>query len=215
MFWTLRPEVFGVAVGDDLVFLDLTGDEYTCLPRAARGIEIRPDASVVGLDDELAQTLLDGEIILQGAGSRPRAPPLPERASRDLGDVADGQVTAGAIFTAIGVLDDLRRLGRDPPVIDLLEIGGQRHAAKAADPDIIQAQARIFRTLLPWLPVEGQCLKRSALLTAFLRRRGLNASWVFGVRTWPFRAHCWVQYDGVCLNDDAERLRAYTPILCR
>jgi hypothetical protein len=46
-----------------------------------------------------------------------------------------------------------------------------------------------------------------------LRILGFDADWIIGVRTWPFMAHCWLQVGAVALDDDVERLAAYTPIL--
>ena len=46
-----------------------------------------------------------------------------------------------------------------------------------------------------------------------LRRAGQNAAWVFGVRTWPFSAHCWLQIGDAVLDDDPERVSRYTPIM--
>lgn len=86
---------------------------------------------------------------------------------------------------------------------------GDRTPARVAE------AARAFWQMAPWLPIEGECLVRSALLMRFLNQRGLEADWVFGVRLWPFMAHCWVQLDDLCLNDDVERLTAYTPIYSR
>jgi hypothetical protein len=51
------------------------------------------------------------------------------------------------------------------------------------------------------------------LLLEFLAARGLAADWVFGVRTWPFSAHCWVQAGGIVLNDTVERVAPYRQIL--
>ena len=73
--------------------------------------------------------------------------------------------------------------------------------------------AAVFARLRPWSPVGGACLKRSYQLLAYLRRLGLDAEWVIGVRAWPFMAHCWLQSGPVALDDDVERLVAYTPIL--
>ena len=39
------------------------------------------------------------------------------------------------------------------------------------------------------------------------------AVWVFGVRTWPFSAHCWLQIGDAVLDDDPERVGIYPPIL--
>ena len=47
----------------------------------------------------------------------------------------------------------------------------------------------------------------------FLHRRGSDARAVFGVMARPFRAHCWLQSETEILNDDADHVRAFTPIL--
>ena len=51
------------------------------------------------------------------------------------------------------------------------------------------------------------------MLAAFLRSLGHRPTWVFGVRTWPFQAHCWLQVEDIALDDEAERLCAFAPIL--
>jgi hypothetical protein len=57
------------------------------------------------------------------------------------------------------------------------------------------------------------CLFDALSLTNFLARYGVFATWVFGVQTGPFAAHCWVQHDEVVLNDTPENVRRYAPIL--
>ena len=66
---------------------------------------------------------------------------------------------------------------------------------------------------IPYAPVRAKCLVRSFLLLRWLVRRGHGAYWVFGVTTWPFRAHCWLQCGAVALDDDVERLAAYSVIM--
>ena len=73
--------------------------------------------------------------------------------------------------------------------------------------------ARVFQRVAVWLPMPRKCLVRSFVLLRFLQRSGLNARWVFGVRTWPFAAHCWLQLEDTVLDDLVERLAAYEPIL--
>jgi hypothetical protein len=73
----------------------------------------------------------------------------------------------------------------------------------------------IFRRLAPWLPLDGLCLYRSHLLRTYLVALGHSVDWMFGVRTWPFRAHCWLQAGDVALDDEAERVSAYHPIMAR
>ena len=69
------------------------------------------------------------------------------------------------------------------------------------------------RQARPWIPFEGECLQRSFLLRHVLARRGIAADWIFGVRTWPFAAHCWLQIDDLVVGDRLERVALYTPIL--
>jgi len=75
------------------------------------------------------------------------------------------------------------------------------------------AAAAAFDRLSPWVPLPGECLFRSFMLLEILRRRGYRPRWVFGVRTWPFAAHCWLQAGEVALTDYADSLVSYTPIL--
>lgn len=57
------------------------------------------------------------------------------------------------------------------------------------------------------------CLLRSLALVQFLSSYGVFPQWVFAVQSVPFSAHCWVQYDGVVLNDYVRRIREFTPIM--
>ena len=45
------------------------------------------------------------------------------------------------------------------------------------------------------------CLQRSAAATCLLRRHGLPAEMVVGVRQYPFGAHAWVEVNGQVAND--------------
>lgn len=51
---------------------------------------------------------------------------------------------------------------------------------------------------------EVLCLQRSAAVTCFLRWRGIPAEMVIAVQKMPFRAHAWVECDGVVVNDRPE-----------
>ncbi len=63
------------------------------------------------------------------------------------------------------------------------------------------------------LTSRDRCLNDSLTLIHFLATQGLFPQWVIGVRVHPFGAHSWVQSGGVVLNDLAERVRHYQPIL--
>jgi hypothetical protein len=55
-------------------------------------------------------------------------------------------------------------------------------------------------------PGRARCLEQSLTLLACLRRRGVLAELRLGVRPYRFRAHAWVELDGVVLNDDPQQL---------
>ena len=50
------------------------------------------------------------------------------------------------------------------------------------------------------------CLQRSAATTCLLRRYGVRAEMVIGAQHLPFRAHAWVEVNGLVVND-----KPYTP----
>lgn len=205
MTYYLRKGVYAAMIDEAVVLLDLAGDSYLCLPAGAASLKRQTDGAVRILDADLATRLQAAGLTSPqppGPGASPPARPtrtvIHEPAALAWADLwpaaraaaAQRSVRAGAGVTAH--LLDRRGLRRDKPAV-----------ARAAG---------AFWRLSPWLPVEGECLVRSGLLIRFLTRLGLHADWVFGVRLYPFMAHCWVQIDDLCLNDDVERLAAYTPL---
>lgn len=61
--------------------------------------------------------------------------------------------------------------------------------------------------------VFGKCLARSLVLWWQLRRRGLSSDLVIGVRQKiDFRAHAWIEYDGLVLNADKRVHEKYNSI---
>jgi Transglutaminase-like superfamily len=54
-----------------------------------------------------------------------------------------------------------------------------------------------------WYPKEVLCLQRSAVTACLLRRCGVPAQMVVGASLMPFRAHAWVEVNGVVVNDKA------------
>lgn len=205
----LKPNVHAVAIGADLAVLDIAGDAYLCLPggaavlNGAGGIAPGPMAGALGE----AGLLADGP---PPSTRTPPGPPVRSIIHEPLAEPAGPR----ALLAAAGVVADIRRARAGQGIAPYLALAEAR-TDLSRDSDAVLAAARLFWKISPWLPVEGECLPRSAMLIAFLRRRGLAADWVFGVRLWPFNAHCWVQAGDVCLNDDVERLWAYTPIYCR
>lgn len=203
----LRPDVHAVAVGDALIILDLAGDGYYCLPEGAATVGCGELTDAATLSVLGAAGLLTMELV-------PERRPLPPRPTATaIYQPPERPPTIGMWLGAAASALAVRAIRKGAGVAHYLALvdgpDGDRTPARVAE------AARAFWRMAPWLPVEGECLVRSALLMRFLKQRGLEADWVFGVRLWPFMAHCWVQLDDLCLNDDVERLASYTPIYRR
>lgn len=63
-----------------------------------------------------------------------------------------------------------------------------------------------------WYPRQALCLPRSAAATWMLRRRGVPAVFVIGVRKLPFYAHAWVEVGGRVVNDAPSVAEKYPAI---
>lgn len=211
----LPPTVHAVLIDDDLVFLDANADIYFCLPLPS-GLVRQEGGRLHTADEALVEELVGAGLARRPAGQDVgrRAPPVaPERTARAVLDAtpdldvrfrpAHGLALVAAVRAA---LSSRREAFRDL-------IAPSSPSVEVPTPDALLADLVIWRRLAPWLPLDGVCLFRSGMLLAFLRALGHRPDWVFGVRTWPFRAHCWLQVGDLALDDEAERLRAYAPIL--
>lgn len=208
----LPTHVSAVAIGADIVFLDVKADAYLCLVGAAKLVEIRADGGVEIQDPTAAQTLIQAGLIAEGRPATRRiAPPKP---TVDLAPVSRRARPREVATLGLACVATSSAFRFKTFAVLIQEAGDQRRRHPGSPPhidDVLEASA-VFARLRPWSPVGGACLKRSHLQLQHLRRLGLDADWVIGVRTWPFMAHCWLQSGPVVLDDDVERLVAYTPI---
>ena len=204
----LNPQIHAAAVDADLVLLDVNADAYLCLPGAAESWN----------GGAGAKALLD-DLVEKGLATRSPAPePAPSVLELPRIDLRNGQrrqPTAADLLHLAGAWLDLALHYRGRSLSHILAAVRRRQSSPREASDIAELQrlCQVFATAVVWLPAPGKCLVRSFLLIRFLQRAGQDARWVFGVRTWPFQAHCWVQSGDAALEDAPERLFAYTPIL--
>jgi hypothetical protein len=72
----------------------------------------------------------------------------------------------------------------------------------------------VFLRLRIWFyTADRRCLFDSLVLALFLSRKKIPCTFVIGVSTKPFLAHAWVQIGELVLNDTAEHVQTFTPIL--
>lgn len=71
-----------------------------------------------------------------------------------------------------------------------------------------------FSSLRPFFfSAKDACLFDALSLSEFLAGYRVYPRWVFGVQSRPFAAHCWLQLDGLVLNDTVDHVKRYTPIM--
>ena len=203
---TLATDVHTVPVGADLVVLDLVNDDYLCLPECGelqiRGRQV--SGSMEALLRLAAAEMLHPETLPDDRMGPPRLPTARLPPSRQVRPSLEDVLTFSAIWIDI--------VGRDPTLLDLKRRYVHRRGCRD-DPEALAARVEVFRRLLPLAPATGACLFQAELLLRFVNAAGLDADWVFGVRTFPFLAHCWLQIGDCCVSEAPETLTIYRPIM--
>jgi hypothetical protein len=220
---TLKPAVYAATVEEHLVLLDVAADAYHCLP-AEGAASLEGDRRTVILEEaRLAQELLAAGFAEAAEDPTPprRTAPAPTEcalrtsyASPSLRDLCDGGIALAdlwANYRGRSLMQMLRTVRPGwPQRPDPQGPGVQRRPPGSGD---LRSCVDRFQAWRPYAPVSGKCLLQSFLLLRHLQRTGHDAAWVFGVTTWPFRAHCWLQAGPLVLDDELDRVLGYTPIL--
>lgn len=212
--WRLRPDVYAADVCGDLVFLDAASNHYSCLSRDdALGVSRAFNGIATPADADLIEEVAEAGLIEESNHTSQFAQPK-STATADYNDFAPVAPRPGflAILSiALAAVQAAFALRFQRPKRWL----ARRRCATQVALTHVCALAATFERIRPIVPKSGRCLPKSMMMLAFLRRHGVDADWVFGVQTFPFEAHCWVEYQGVVLSDTLEHVRWYTPIVAR
>lgn len=206
----LHPDVHLAWRQEDVVILHVAADTYSCLLGAGARLEaIRGSDGVRVLDPDLHHALSKaGLFIDRPMGLRPEIP----TAARTLPSHSHPNLAlrgAAALNAAWSTADFKRKTFAQ--AIDTV----RRRNLRPRRPDLASTSVvtGAFEAVLPWIPGGGACLQRAYLLHAHLHHSGVQADWIFGVRTWPFLAHCWLQIGDMVIGDTVDRVSSFTPIL--
>lgn len=214
-------------VGDSVIFLDVNRDRYAALTRAQTGWfeEICAATKPAQLREPacaFARRLLGEGLIRAAEGP---AQPITEcRLQPASASAFDDFYHSGPRLPLprapafLMALIDSRRIDSTRRLRGVFETVTRLKArlAPAASPALSDAVhlAACAHSLAPlFLTTHDACRFRSLLLIRFLAMHGVAADWVFGVRIAPFRAHCWVEYDHVILNDFLDQTAEFQKIL--
>ncbi len=208
----LSPTTHLVKIGDDVVVLDTRTKTYFCLAAAAAAVQLGPEGVVFDEPDLAEEFERAGLLDDFPSETTPSPLPLP---NQDLGLQVAQHVRPGDVLLILAAWATMI-VSYHFVRFDRI-VATARRGRCAEDSDTLSKDAKTlvatFERMLPWLPFQGVCLYRSFLLLRVLRWRGHDARWVFGVRTWPFHAHCWLQVGDAALDDTADRLQGLTPIM--
>jgi hypothetical protein len=213
MHLQLAPGVTFCIASGKTVFLDVARDRYLALPeRLNSPFRALLDAGCGPPPSEL-DALVDAGLLVAAPGpGDPLAPTVvdvptialpyqPRSILRQLGAHANAAPAIWRVRLGLrlrGLKGELDRLRSNP------------RTTAAAPPEAI---AERFIAARSGRPIAGDCLVQSLALFGELQRRGCAGKLVFGVTANPFKAHCWVQTDALVLNDDADSVAPFTPIL--
>jgi len=204
----LADGVYMAACDEDVVVLDTRSDLYSCLPEAAPHLAI--NHGWIDGPDAMIGDLSAAGFVTEGAASPRRA--IPQLPSRPL-SLPDRPITLGEEVAFWGAAAAAWRSGPGRRPLHALLADAAPPRCDTPDMQKIARLTAVFVRRLPWDPRQGACLYRAWLLRRLLRSAGQDAVWVFGVKTWPFAAHCWLQVNDVVLDDDPDRVGRYSPIL--
>ncbi len=235
--YLLAPHVYPCVSGQHVVLMDLERDKYVAVEPAHRlatwvrgwpvvaeqaaaayNADVEPDALV-------SQMLAHGMLVTDPYVGKPAVPVVTVRPQRSLIELdLDGrpQASAAQLWRFGGCCLRAQvslKLRPIQSVVEAMRERKARHAARGAqaaeaDPVRLRALVTGFARLRPlFYTLRRACLLDSLTLMHFLGAEGIHPDWVFGVKTDPFDAHCWVQQGEVLLNDVPDRVRQYAPIM--
>ena len=214
MGWQLASGTGYCEVGGDLVFLDLARDKYFSMRGEDRAAFDRLRGR--GPNDSEAMTrLVRTGLITRSEQATQIDPTAIDVPFSDLTSFPDGRASPHMAFSAALALRWARRAMK-PERIPATVAGLAERKRAIGVPGAQDAAAAVAKTYAAcrWLnPVPPRCLIDAFALDHILLRRGIVVCLVFGVRTSPFNAHCWLQTPDTILTGSAAEARNFTPIL--
>lgn len=221
MFYRAGEKIRYCAVGRRVVFLDLERNRYFGLPAPSEPAFLRWLSADGQLDEagvaSLSLLTEPGYLVPTSDPIKPFRQAEIEPPTSDLWTASAQSTTARHILLAFWwqITAALRlRLLPFWTTLAALEARTRRKRGEAVELDReARFIAAAFDRLGHLIGRTDQCLVRSVAQFHMSWARGVPVRLVIGVRCDPFAAHCWVQREGSILNDSAENVRNFTPLL--
>jgi Transglutaminase-like superfamily len=233
--YDLAEHVHACVLSDSVILLDLRRDEYMSLTamqaralhRFVRGLNAKDATNYShpllnhdehALREHLAKA---GTIVSADPCKSMRtgsSPPLPEKTLIPEHDSTQVTITAtvaiSCVLSAMQSYIELKWLSLNFAIHSLRQRKTRVRPASRCNEIRLQELTLIFSAMRPFLfASKDNCLLDSLTLANFLLRNGFRTDLILGVKSTPFEAHAWVQYETAVLNSAAGYVRRYSPIL--
>ncbi len=208
--YQLSPHVRACRDGGYIVFLDLRRNRYWSVPaRTAPSISgLVETERAHGSGARLIEMGLIEPASSDWATHKPRGA-APEGKLLPADDLTPSLSDTSLCATACWLTArTLARRRLDLTLARLAELKARALKPKADARRLIG----VFEEFRPWFPRRRVCLFDALALFRFMVMRGLRPDVVFGVRTAPFAAHCWVEWQGRLAGDSSDHCASFTPI---
>ncbi len=207
----LAPSVHACVDQGAIVFLDLKLDRYSSIDKSTAPAIV--GVVEAGAGRATSSLLKRGLIIPADSQAGPSIAPVSALAGQLTPEAfrtarASGRDWSAFIYSCIAASLVVRARRLDRAFVNF----ARRKSALGSAPGSLDDAVARFELMRPWYPRRRVCLFDSLALMNYLLLCGHAPVLVMGVRANPFAAHCWLQADGVCLNDTAENCRSYTAI---
>src|SRR6267154_747846 len=83
-------------------------------------------------------------------------------------------------------------------------VKGWKVAEKPSAPETIGRVCSAINYACVWYPKRALCLQRSFATVYLLRRHGVSGQMVLGAQKLPFKAHAWVEVNGLAVNERSD-----------
>ena len=214
MGWTLAPSVGFCHAGGDLIFLDVRSDRYLQLCGERRAAFERLCAREPN-DSDAMQGLIATGLFARSEAPTAIAPIEMEVPETDLAAAPIPRTGLPFIAAAARSLYWARKALLPKRLAATLDgFAATKRAREEGSDDLgLAALASAYADARRWVPVPPRCLVDALALYRLSLRKGFAPTLVFGVRSHPFAAHCWLQSPSAVLTGTAEEANNYRPLL--
>ncbi len=214
--YALREGVSYCEIDGSYIFLDARSDRYFMLTGAAVGA-FRSFSAAEHLSQSTADLLKQSGIVEDSRTWSCRPEPAIPQPLQQAEAALTGRFRVSQTLRAMHAVRrarcELLSNGIHRVFQRLTKSGLISKAEDQGKSERLAQTLRAFEHTRLWIPSADQCLPRTVALVTELTKFGHRANLVIGVRIAPFRAHCWAQSAGDVLNDSAEEVGKFKPIL--